>query len=168
MARHFLYAVMLGALFLGAPMTVAAQSGASCEDPIPLGRDYSATISGAGFKWYVANTFDLPLTVKFYPRNNSDPAPEILLDFGCTSGDYDDPILCNLFCYNQSSFIYLPHTATPTQKTDDNNRVYYEIAMGENYRNMLLQAGLSYDVEVYVKVTYYGRGDITLTPDAEF
>ena len=56
-------------------MTAWAQQGASCQNPIPLGRDYNATISGAGSVWYVANTFDLPLTVRFYPTNNNDPQP---------------------------------------------------------------------------------------------
>ena len=149
-------------------MTAWAQQGASCQNPIPLGRDYNATISGAGSVWYVANTFDLPLTVRFYPTNNNDPQPEIQMDFSCTPGVYSDPIVCSYFCSSQSAYIAMPHQATPDRKTDSNGRVYYEVAMGEFYRNMLLSAGISYNVEVFVKVTYHSGGSINLTPDAEF
>ncbi len=148
-------------------MEVSAQTGAVCSAPIPLGSDYSATISGAGVKWYVANTFDLPLTVKFYPDNSDAAAPEIEMDFSCTSGVYEDSILCSLFC-RTGTYIALPHIVMPTRKTDGEGRVYYEVAMGESHRNMLLSSGLSYDVDVYIKVSYPGRGSITLTPDAEF
>lgn len=148
--------------------SVCAQTGASCDEAIRLTADYSAQITGAGVKWYVANTFDLPLTVRFYPQHNSDPEPDLELDFSCTSGVYEDSILCSLFCRNQSVYISLPHRAEPTRRVDDEGHVYYEVAMGEFYRNMLLSAGISYDIDVFVKVTYYGGGNISLTPDAEF
>ena len=148
-------------------MHLSAQIGATCSAPIPLGPDYSETITGAGGKWYVANTFDLPLTVKFYPDNSDVAAPDIEMDFSCTSGVYEDSILCSLFC-RTGTYIALPHIVTPNSKTDSQGRVYYEVAMGERYRDMLLQAGISYDVDVYIKVIYHGPGTISLTPDAEF
>ena len=166
MKNNLLRAALSGLLLI-ACMHLSAQIGATCAAPIPLGRDYSASITSAGTKWYVANTFDLPLTVKFYPSNNNVAPPDIEMDFSCTSGVYEDSILCSLFC-RSGTYISLPHIVTPNRKTDEQGRVYYEVAMGERYRDMLLQAGISYDVNVYIKVTYYGRGNITLTPDAEF
>ena len=153
---------------LCACVSAFAQSGTSCDDAIRLGSDYAAQITGAGPKWYVGNTFDLPMTVKFYPQNNSDPAPSMEFDFTCTPGVYEDSILNSLFNPENSGYVPMPATVVPVEKTDDQNRKYYEVAMGEEKRNLLLWAGISYDVDVYIKVTYYGRGDINVTPDAEF
>lgn len=147
---------------------VLAQAGASCNSPIRFGKNYSDNIAGAGTKWYVANTFDLPLTVKFYPNNSTAQAPEILMDFSCTSGVYDDSIVCSIFCTGQGSYLTLPYTVAPDRKTDPQGRVYYEVAIGEFYRDMLLSAGISYDLDVFVKVKYYCAGTINITPDAEF
>lgn len=167
MRRTLLYIAII-ALIIGATSPVLAQTGASCASPIRLGKNYSATITGAGTKWYVANTFDLPLTVKFYPSNTSAAPPDIEMDFGCTAGVYDDSIVCSLFCYANGSYVTLPHRVTPDQKTDAQGKLYYEVAMGEFYRDMLLRAGISYDLDVFVKVVYHGAGTINLTPDEEF
>lgn len=142
-----------------------AQSGATCTNPIPFGKNYSATIQGPCSVWYMGNTFDLPLSVKFYPANNSDKAPEIKLDLTCTPGVYEDEIACKLFCHNQSSYIPLPYTMTPTGKTDSEGHVYYELEIGEFYRDQLLRAGISYNIQVYVEVTYFGGGSINVVPD---
>ena len=142
-----------------------AQSGATCTNPIPFGKNYSATIQGPCSVWYMGNTFDLPLSVKFYPANNSDKAPEIKLDLTCTPGVYEDEIACKLFCHNQSSYIPLPYTMTLTGKTDSEGHVYYELEIGEFYRDQLLRAGISYNIEVYVEVTYFGGGSINVVPD---
>ena len=146
------------------------QPGSSCQNPITLTNDYSAPINGAGTVWYVANTFDLPLTVRFFPTNNSDPKPDIEMDFSCTPGVYSDTILCSFFCSSNSVYISMPYNPENDirQKTDEQGHVYYEVAMGEYYRNLLLSAGISYNVQVFVKVTYHSSGQITLSPDAEF
>jgi len=144
----------------------AEGSGVSCDDPIEMGRNYSAHISGPDTVWYMANTFDLPLTVKYYPGDNK-AAPDLYMDFSCTPGVYDDSIICSLFCTG-NSIVKMPHHITPSWKLDENNNPYYEVAMGEWYRNTLLEHGISYNVEVYIKAVYYGVGDIVLTPDADF
>lgn len=168
MKRHLLYTAIAGLLWITAACPALAQLGTSCYDPIRLGKNYSATITGPGTKWYVANTFDLPLTVKFYPDDNTAPVPDIAMDFGCVSGVYEDSIVCSLFCYTNTGYVRLPHTVTPDQKKDNQGRLYYEVAMGEFYRDMLLSAGISYDLDVFVKVKYHCAGTINLTPDAEF
>ena len=167
MFKQRLYIAII-ALLVSAVSPVLAQTGATCSSPIRLGKNYSATITGAGTKWYVANTFDLPLTVKFYPNDNTAEAPGIEMDFSCTAGVYDDSIVCSLFCYGNGSYLMLPYKVTPDQKTDAQGRTYYEVAMGEFYRDMLLSAGISYNIDVYVKVKYNCAGTINLTPDAEF
>ena len=144
----------------------AEGSGVSCDDPIEMGRNYEGHISGPDTVWYVANTFDLPLTVTYYPGDGK-AAPDLYLDFSCEPGVYEDSIICSLFCA-ENAIVKLPHHMTPVWKLDENNNPYYEVAMGEWYRNALLEHGISYNVEVYVKAVYYGEGDIVLTPDADF
>ena len=153
---------------IGASVLVRAQVGSACTDPIPFGKNYNATISGPCTKWYVGNTFDLPLTVRFYPENNSDPAPEIKLDLSCTPGVYEDPIACSIFCKDKSSYISLPYSITPSGKTDSEDHTYYELELGEFYRDQLLRAGISYNIEVFVEVIYQGGGSINITPDELF
>ncbi len=146
-------------------VSARAQAGSSCTSPIPFGKNYSATISEPCAVWYMGNTFDLPLTVKFYPENNSDKAPELKLDLTCTPGVYEDEIACKLFCHNQSAYIPLPYRITPDGKTDSEGHMYYELELGEFYRDQLLRAGISYNIQVYVEVTYFGGGSINVAPD---
>ncbi len=167
MLKQRLYITII-ALLIGVTFPLFAQTGGSCSNPIRLGQNYSATITGAGTIWYVANTFDLPLTVQFYPNDNTAAAPTIEMDFGCTPGVYDDSIVCHLFCYANGSYVTLPHRVTPDMKTNAQGVAYYEVAMGEFYRDMLLSAGISYNIDVFVKVQYTCAGTINLTPDAEF
>ena len=162
-------------LMLGAA-SYAAQPGTSCANPIPLGKNFQENIvlSGTGTKvvWYTANTFDLPLSVYFVPQNgSSDPKPEVEMDFSCTPGVYDeDSIICSLFCRNSGSGIQLdmPHKpALKTGQTDEGDFCYY-LAIGREYRDLLLKTGIDYPVTVYVKVTYKCSGVISIAPDDMF
>ena len=60
----------------------AGNPGSSCQDAIPMGKDYTATIKSGTSVWYSAWTFDLPLTVTFAPKNGKDdPAPHVEMHF---------------------------------------------------------------------------------------
>jgi hypothetical protein len=148
---------------LGAP--AFAQMGNNCANPIVLGPEYKETIGGSGSTWYIANTFDLPMAIDFYPTNPSSPAPELELDFSCTPGVYEDPILCSLFCKTNSAYISLPHKETPPMTYDSEGRARYHVEFGEYYRDLLLKQGIDYNVPVYIKVTYHGSGSLQMDPD---
>ena len=129
-----------------------------------MGDNYSATISGAGTVWYSAWTFDLPIKVNFTPTNADAPAPEVELDFTCQQGIYEDSILCSLFCPSSDGVAFvMPHKAHLEKEGDT-----YTISMGKTYRDLLLKMGISYNVEVYVKVNYKSAGTIALVPDTLF
>lgn len=151
-------------LVIGAGMRVFAE-GESCANPIQITKDFQRTVSGAGVVWYVANTFDLPLAVDYYPASESQEAPTLELDFGCTPGVYDDPILCSLFCNTNPGYIVLPYSETPSPSYDKDGKLRYHVEMGEFYRDMLLRQGIDYNVEVYVKATFHGKGSIGISPD---
>ena len=175
MKKRFLSILCVGALLLvGACMPArAALPGTTCSTAIPLGKDYSNTITGSFPKdvWYTAWTFDLPLSVYFVPDGGqSAPKPEVALDFSCTSGFYTDSIICSLFCANSGSGIQfdMPHKPNLNSKILDDGRFCYYIAIGKEYRDLLLKTGIDYNVEVFVKVTYKSSGTISIAPDDMF
>ena len=53
--------------------SMMAQTGLTCDDPIPVNKDYRATIDGPCELWYTANTYDLPLHVYFSPNVDNRP-----------------------------------------------------------------------------------------------
>jgi hypothetical protein len=142
-----------------------AATGTSCYDAIPLGKDYSETINGPKTVWYVAKTFDLPVKVCFTPTNIDLPAPDVEMDFTCNPGVYEDSILCSLFCKNNTTGVTFDMPHKPVLVLEDNS---YCISMGEKYRDLLLQAGINYNVDVYVKVTFKSAGTLSMVPDTEF
>ena len=160
-------ALLLG----GVAFANAALPGTTCSSAIPLTSDFRETITGPKTVWYSAWTFDLPLTVYFAPKNESDPAPIVEMDFSCTSGVYTDSILCSLFCKTGSSsgvVMDMPHKpALQTDRLQDGTFVYY-LSLGKKYRDLLLQMGISYNLEVYVKVVYNSAGVISIAPNDLF
>lgn len=150
----------------------AGLPGSSCTDAIPMGENYSVEVRNGQTIWYSAWTFDLPLTVTFAPKfGENEPAPDVEMDFTCLPGYYKDSILCNMFCKTSggSGFsIEMPHKPNlSSKKLDDGTFVYY-LSLGKKYRDLLLQMGISYNLEVYVKVTYKCDGTISLVPDGLF
>lgn len=153
-------------MLAGTQMPVQAKQGDSCDDPITLTDGFNQQIMQAGTYWYVANTFDLPMAISFRPANQTAAAPYLELDFGCEPGVYDDPVLCNLFCKTRPAYISLPFGQTPPKSYDEHGNVEYRVAFGESYRNMLLSAGISYNIPVYIKATFYSGGTLEMEPDA--
>ena len=115
----------------------------------------------------MARTFDLPLAVYFIPKNESDPAPEVEMDFSCTSGIYSDPILCMLFCKGGSLTTPMPHRP-PLDTARVEGQLAYYISVGKSYRDLLLKMGIDYNVDVVVKVTYHSAGSMSIAPDDMF
>lgn len=165
--KHTSYILLLVSAMLMAAGQVFAKQGDSWCDPIPLGKDYSTTITKTGTVYYSANTFDLPLAVYFKTSTPNQP-PIVEMDFTCKPGIYEDSILCSLFCKTSGSGIEvdMPHKPELKVTTLEDGSFAYYIAMGKTYRDLLLQMGIDYNVVVYIKVTYKSTGTMTMTPDA--
>lgn len=149
---------------IGASMRAFAE-GESCSNPITITKDFQRPVPGAGEIWYVANTFDLPLAIDYYPTLESQEAPTLYLDFGCTPGEYKDEILCSLFCKSKQGHIPMPHQETLSPSYDANGKLRYHVEMGEFYRDMLLRQGIDYNVQVFVRAVFHGSGNIGISPD---
>lgn len=145
----------------------AQKDGSTCYKAIPIGKEYTVDITSSQTVWYTARTFDLPLAVYFIPQNESDPAPEVEMDFSCTSGIYSDPIICMLFCKGGTVTMPMPHRP-PLDTTRVEGQFAYYISMGKSYRDLLLKMGIDYNVDVVVKVTYHSAGSMSIAPDDMF
>ena len=145
-------------------MRVFAQ-GESCSDPIQITKDFNYTIQSAGSVWFLANTFDLPLAIDYYPSDATAEGPVLELDFSCTPGKYNDPIICSLFCSDVQGHIVLPHVERPSASYDKEGKLRYHVEMGEFYRDLLLRQGIDYNVAVYVKAKFSCAGTIGISPD---
>ena len=166
--KHTSYILLLVSAMLMAAGQVFAKQGDSCNDPIPLGKDYSAEITKTGTVYYSANTFDLPLAVYFKTSTPNQP-PLVEMDFTCTPGVYLDSILCSLFCKKEGGGgieFDMPHKPELKVTTLEDGSFAYYIAMGKTYRDLLLQVGIDYNVVVHIKVTYKSTGTMTMSPDA--
>ncbi len=164
--NRLLITAFLMLLASGTPVCVLAQgSGKSCADPVQITKDFNYSIKSSSSVWFMANTFDLPLAIDYYPSDPSAEGPVLELDFSCTPGDYDDPFLCSLFCATNPGYIVLPHIERPSASTDKDGRLRYHVEMGEFYRDLLLRQGIDYNIVVYIKATFYSSGTIGISPD---
>ena len=150
----------------------AGLPGSSCTDAIPMGDNYRAEVQSGQTIWYSAWTFDLPMTVTFAPKfGKNEPAPEVEMDFTCLPGYYKDTILCSMFCKTSGGSgvsIDMPHKPKLSTNTLEDGTFVYYLSLGKKYRDLILQMGISYNLEVYVKVTYKCDGTISLAPDNLF
>ena len=145
-----------------------AQTGLTCEDPIPVDSNYQAHVDGPCEIWYTAYTYDLPLNVYFLPdAENSDWGPEVYVDFTCTPGVYDDPNIDNLVS-TVSDFGYDLPIELLCNPVVREGRNAYDLNIGKFYRDQLTKFGINYNVKAYVKVTYFESGRISLRPDTLF
>ena len=148
--------------------SMMAQTGLTCEDPIPVDKEYEGRVDGPCEVWYTANTYDLPLHVYFIPdADNSTWGPEVQIDFTCTYGVYDDPKLDSLINMVEDFSISFPLELL-TESSIMNGKNVWDLEVNKSYREQLADFGLTYPLQALVKVTFYEAGSITLSPDTAF
>ncbi len=148
--------------------TAVAQTGLTCEDPIPVDENYTGTVSGPCELWYSAYTYDLPLNVHFIPDNaNSERSPKVEIDFTCTPGVYADKKLDSLVNLVDDYDVTFPLTLF-CDYVEKNGKVEWDLSVNKSYREQLAEFGIPYNVQAFIKVTYYESGRITLKPDELF
>lgn len=154
--------------------TVVAQTGLTCEDPIPVDERYESHVDvdpEVGYKevWYTAWSYDLPMHVYFSPDSmNSTWGPEVEIDFSCT-GDYsfDRKLDSVVNILEAISAVQLP-VGFLCDKVVRDGKVEWDLSIDEKYRNHLTEYGLTHNVQAFVKVIYTESGSIRLTPDTAF
>lgn len=154
-------------LVLGAT-SLLAQSGSSCYDPIPVDSNYVGRVNGPCTLWYTAWTYDLPLKVHFTPdSDNSDWGPEVSVDLTCVPGQYADPKLDSLVHMVEDFDVSFPIELLCDMVTS-NGKVEWDLSINDSYREQMAEFGITYNVQAFVKVTFYEAGEIRLKPDTAF
>ncbi len=153
--------------------SMMAQTGLTCDDPIHVDKNYKGHVEvdpevGYTELWYTASTYDLPLHVYFSPDSaGSVWSPEVYVDFTCEPGVYADTKLDSLL--NKMSLFGV---ALPMEFLCDavfrNDKREWDLSVSKTYREQLAEAGITYNVQAYVRVVYYESGSISLTPDSSF
>ena len=160
-----IFSMLLAVVFA---TTMLAQSGLTCEDPIPVGKDYKGTIDGPCELWYTANTYDLPLHVYFAPVvDNSTWGPEVEIDFTCVPGVYTDQKLDSLVNLVSDFDITFPIELL-SELVVRNGKNEWDLQVAKSYREQLADFGITYPLQAVVKVRFYEAGTISLTPDTAF
>ena len=147
---------------------MAQELGSSCENPIPVDSNYCARIDGPCELWYTAGTFDLPLNVHFVPDNpESTWSPEVVVDFTCNEGVYDDPKIDSLINIVGSFDVTFPLELL-CDKAGSEEQVEWDLSVNDTYRDQLAEFGVTYNVQAYVLVRFFEPGLIRLQPDTTF
>jgi len=148
--------------------SMMAQSGLTCEDPIPVDSNYRARIDGPCEVWYTAGTYDLPLNVHFVPDDpQSTWGPEVMVDFTCVPGVYEDPMIDSLINMVGAFDVAFPLELLCDQAGTE-EQVEWDLFVNDTYRDQLAEFGVTYNVQAFVKVTFYEPGQIRLQPDTVF
>ena len=148
--------------------SMMAQTGLTCNDPIPVDSNYVGRVNGPCTLWYTAWTFDLPLTVHFIPDNeNSTWGPEVEVDLTCTPGIYNDPKLDSLVNMVADFDVSFPIELL-CDMVKPNGKVEWDLSISNNYREQMAEFGITYNVQAFVKVTFFEAGEVRLKPDTAF
>ncbi len=148
--------------------SMLAQTGLTCNDPIPVDSNYVGRVEGACELWYTANTYDLPLKVHFIPdSDNSAWGPEVMVDFTCVPGVYDDPKLDSLINVVEEFDVSFP-IEFMCDLVNSNGKNEWNLSINRSYREQMAEFGITYNVQAYVKVTFFEAGTISLRPDTAF
>ena len=148
--------------------TMVAQLGLTCENPIPVNKSYVGTVNDGDELWYTASTYDLPLHVYFSPNvMDSKRSPEVLIDFTCDPGVYNDHKLDSVLQILEVMGVSMP-VEFRCDKVDRNGKVEWDLSIDERYRDQLTEYGLTHNIQAFVRVYYPEGGEIRLTPDQTF
>ena len=149
--------------------SMMAQTGLTCEDPIPVDKSYVGRVEADSELWYTASTWDLPLHVYFSPDvDDSQWGPEVQIDFTCQYGDYShDHKLDSVLNILKVLGVTMP-VEFLCDKVVRDGKVEWDLSIDERYRDQLTEYGLTHNIQAFVKVYFPDGGEIRLTPDMTF
>ena len=148
--------------------SMVAQLGLTCENPIPVDKSYVGSANAGDELWYTASTYDLPLHVYFSPNAmDSKRSPEVLIDFTCDPGVYNDHKLDSVLRILEVLGVSMP-VEFRCDKVVRDGKVEWDLSIDERYRDQLTEYGLTHNIQAFVKVYYPEGGEIRLTPDLSF
>ncbi len=160
-----LFSILFVVLFA---TSMLAQTGLTCEDPIPVDKSYVGTVNAGDELWYTASTWDLPMHVYFSPDiPDTKRSPEVMIDFTCDPGVYTDHKLDSVLRILEAMNVYMP-VEFLCDKVVRDGKVEWDLSIDERYRDQLTEFGLTHNIQAFVKVYFPDGGEIRLTPDQQF
>ena len=148
--------------------SMLAQSGLTCNDPIPVDKSYVGKVEAGTELWYTAWSYDLPLHVYFSPDSmDTEWGPEVQIDFSCVTGVYEDHKLDSVINILEVLGFSLP-VEFLCDKVVRDGKVEWDLSIDERYRDQMTEYGLTHNVQAFVKVYFPDGGEIRLTPDTAF
>ena len=148
--------------------SMMAQTGLTCEDAIPIDKDYKGRVEGPCELWYTAWSYDLPLHVYFSPDSaGSTTSPEVYVDFTCTPGYYEDPKVDSILTKMSIFGVELPMEFW-CDGVFRNGKQEWDLSVSKTYREQLAESGITYNIQAFVRVVFNEAGSISLTPDTTY
>lgn len=154
------------------PSLAENKQGMTCDDPIVVTQDFTMSIAEPGTYWFKASTYDLPINVKITPDGErfGDYAetfvdPKVSIDFSCTNGVYDDPNIQEMITSVSGWGVKVPINLDFVL---DDEGMNFELGISETYRTLMMQYGITYDVDALVRLDLSFPATTTLAPDTAF
>lgn len=154
------------------PSLAENKQGMTCDDPIVVTKNFSMYISEPGTYWFKASTYDLPINVKVAPDwehfgdyAETAVAPKVSIDFSCTNGVYDDPNIQEMITSVSGWGVKVPINL---DFEENEKEMAFTLGISETYRTLIMQYGITYDVDALVRLELSFPATASLTPDTAF
>lgn len=154
------------------PSLAENKKGMTCDNPIVVTQNFSMYISEPGTYWFKASTYDLPINVKVAPdwERFGDYAetyvePTVSIDFSCTNGVYDDPNIQEMITSVSGWGVKVPINLDFELVDGGENLA---LGISDTYRTLMMQYGITYEVEALVRLDISFPATASLAPDTAF
>lgn len=123
-----------------------------CENAIYVDTTFSIEVDSLTCYYFTANTYDLPVTVYFFPKYITESEPEVYVDFSCVTGEYADPNVENLVANAAASGIHFPMMPELEKIVDEGGKAGYRLSYNRDILDMLAAYNIDYSIPVMVQM----------------
>lgn len=124
----------------------------TCENAIYVDSAFTMAIQPDTYYYFTANTFDLPLTVYFFPNEETTVEPEVYVDFTCETGVYTDPNIRNLVSNAEGYDIHFPMMPELGKYTNEEGVKGFKLSYDRDLLDIMAAFNVDYSVPVYVSL----------------
>lgn len=123
-----------------------------CENAIYVDTTFSIEVDSLTCYYFTANTYDLPVTVYFFPKYITESEPEVYVDFSCVTGEYADPNVENLVANAAASGIHFPMMPKLETIVNEDSRPGYRLSYDRDLLDILASYNIDYTIPVMVQM----------------
>lgn len=124
----------------------------SCENAQYVDSSFTQQISADTYYYFTANTYDLPVTVYFFPDTYTGEEPEVQIDFTCTPGQYEDPKVANLVRNAESYSQHFPFMPDLEPYASEDGKQGYRLSFDRDILDVMAAFNVDYSVPVFVQM----------------